>query len=144
MRTILEEKKSKAGGAGRGQGRKKGSKAPKTFEKEKMLERIRQRVYAMSDSLVNAQSVVALGYYNLVEPYIGEDGLPHTRIIRDPMRTEELLNYGVQGKDYILVVGSEPDSKAVSELLNRAYGKPTESVEHSGRDGKPLIIRLDQ
>ena len=135
--------KKKNGGAGRGQGRKKGSKAPKTFEKEKMLEGIRQTIFGMSHKLVMAQSVPALGTYKMLRPFIGEDGLPHTETVRNMDDMQDLIDKGVHGKDYLIVVGDKPDHKAVSALLDRAFGKPVESVEHSGRDGKPLIIKLD-
>jgi len=38
----------------------------------------------------------------------------------------------------------QPELKAGEFLLNQNIGKAVETVEHSGRDGKPLIIRLDR
>ncbi len=125
-------------------GRPKGAKSPKTLDKEASLERIRQRVFAMSDKLINAQAVVAMGTYKMVRPYIGTDGLPKTETIRDMDDMEKLIQEGTLGKDYLIVEASAPDHKAADALLNRAYGKPTESIEHSGKDGAPLLIKLDK
>lgn len=125
-------------------GRPKGKKAAKTLDKEASLERIRQRVFAMSDKLINAQAVVAMGTHKMVRPYTGTDGLPKTETVRDMDEMEKLIQNGVLGKDYLIVEGSAPDHKAADALLNRAYGKPVESIEHSGRDGAPLIIKLDK
>ena len=36
------------------------------------------------------------------------------------------------------------DTTSRRDLLDRAYGRPRETMEISGRDGKPLIIRLDE
>ena len=138
----LKDKRIRAGKLG-GKN-KKGKKSAKTIDKEASLERIRQRVYEMSDKLINAQAIVALGTWKMVRPYIGEDGMPHTETIRNMDDMQKLIDTGVHGKDYLIVVGAEPDHKAAANLLDRSYGKPVESIEHSGRDGKPLIIRLDE
>ena len=131
-----------SGGAGRGQGRKKGSKLPKTLEKLKQLEALKQRVFAMTNKLVNAQAMIALGTHKMICVHKTAEGMK-AETVRDEDRMQSFLDTGVYGKDYLIVVGKEPDFRAGDALLNRAYGKPTESVEHSGRDGKPLIIKLD-
>jgi hypothetical protein len=141
MPKTLTEKRREAGR--KGGLNKRGKKTVKTIQKEIALERIKQTIFGMADKLVMAQTVPALGTYKMIRPFIGEDGLPHTETIRDMDRMQELIDTGVHGKDYLIVAGDKPDHKAVSALLDRAFGKPVESVEHSGRDGKPLIIKLD-
>ena len=138
----MENKKNKGrGGAGRGQGRKKGVA---TLAKEVAFKRMQEKIYAMTDKLVNAQAVVALGTYKIVRPYTGTDGLPKTETVRDMDEMEKLIQNGTLGKDYLIVEASAPDHKAAANLLDRGFGKPTESIEHSGRDGAPLIIKLDK
>jgi hypothetical protein len=137
-----------AGDASRKNGKKggkpKGAKSKKTLDKEIVLERFRQRTYQVVDKLFNAQFALSSGMYKMLRPYMGSDGLPHTEVIRDEKAMEELVLNGVHGKDYLLVEGSAPDNKAISNMLDRAFGKPTESIEHSGKDGAPLLIKLDK
>lgn len=140
MKTLSEKRRE----AGRKGGKnKKGHKLPKTLEKEHMMERIRQRVFKMTDKLIDAQAIVAVGTHKMIHMYKDADGI-HTETIRDMDRMQDLLDNGKYGIDYVIVAGSEPDHKAASALMDRAYGKPTESIEHSGKDGQPLIIRLDE
>jgi hypothetical protein len=130
--------KARKGGLAR-----RGKKNKKTLDKEISLERIRQRVFAMSDKLVDAQAVIALGTWKMLRPFIGEDGLPHTETIRDMDAMQDLIDNGIHGKDYLIVAGTEPDHKAADALLNRAYGKPTETLDLGNKDDEPFIIELD-
>ena len=44
-----------------------------------------------------------------------------------------------------VATSSESDSARVSAataLLDRAYGKPVQAVEHSGEDGGPLVVEV--
>lgn len=38
----------------------------------------------------------------------------------------------------------QPELRTGEYLINQSAGRPVERLEHSGRDGKPLIIRVDE
>lgn len=112
-------------------GRKKGKLLPKTIEKQKTLEAFNKRVFEMADKLLNAQAAVALGSYKMITITI-IDGIKTVETIRDDKRMQKLLDTGVLGEDYFIVVGKLPDFKAANALLDRAYGKAKETIDLSG------------
>lgn len=140
--TTLREKRIEAGRKGGLAKKDKGTK--KTLLKEEVFEVAKQRVFAMTQKLVNAQSIVAVGTHKMVRTYKDASGMPHTEVIRDTDRMQELIDTGEYGKDYMILIGAEPDHKAASALLDRFYGKPTESIEIGNKDNEPFIIILDE
>jgi hypothetical protein len=56
---------------------------------------------------------------------------------------QRLIDTGVLGKDYLIVIGSEPDHKAAANLLDRGFGRPTETIDLGNKDDQPFIIELD-
>jgi len=131
-------------------GRPKGSKAAKTLEKEKTLEAFKQRVFRASSRLFTSQFQSAIGvtFVYRIDRLGKNKEIEKHILVEDPKEIETALNQieaGENGGDngYYYISVKEPDVRASSVLLDRAYGKPTESIEHSGRDGRPMIIKLD-
>jgi hypothetical protein len=40
---------------------------------------------------------------------------------------------------YYFLTTKEPNNMAIDSMFNRAFGKPTESHELTGKDGQPLM-----
>lgn len=55
--------------------------------------------------------------------------MKHVETIRDEKRIENLLDTAELGVDYFIVVGALPDNKAADSILNRAWGKPAETLD---------------
>lgn len=85
--------------------------------------------------IVDAQTVSAIGTYHLLE-LIRDPKNPQIiwerRIVRDIKRQEKFLDEATYGEDFIIVEGTPPDWRAGDALLNRAYGKPKETLEIEG------------
>lgn len=113
-------------------GRPAGAVSAQTKRKQLGAKRIIDRVYKMTDKLIDAQAIVALGSHKMLRTFVGEDGMPHVETIRDEERMQKLIDEGVYGKDYVIVVGAMPDHRAVTALLDRVYGKPKETIELQG------------
>ncbi len=120
--TILEKREV---------GRPKGSITQTTKRKIFAHKRLVERVFKMTDKLLNAQAVVALGSHKMLRPFI-KDGVPSVETIRDEKEMQRLIDTGVYGKDYLIVVGAMPDWRAIESLYNRAFGKAKETLELEG------------
>ena len=133
---TLKEKRSRAGKLGGA--KSKGTQNKKTIEKKIELERVKQRIFKMTDKIVNSQMHQATGTHTML---VKENG--KMRKVTTAKEMDALVETGELDTDYFIVQGKEADWRAGESLLNRALGKPTESIEHSGKDGEPLIIKLD-
>lgn len=129
MEKSLAEIRAENGKLG---GRPKGSKSKLTILKEKKRAKFEEHIAKMANKLTNAQAIVALGTHKMVRMYIGSDQKMHTETIRDEVRMQNLLDNGTYGVDYVIVVGNDPDWKAANALLDRTFGKATETVKHEG------------
>lgn len=89
-------------------------KAQHTIEAEAARKRVVETVIKRMDELLDAQFALALGHY---EDKIFADG--RRRVYKAP-----------------------PDEKAIEYLMNRTFGKPTESVEMGGIGGKPIALQV--
>lgn len=135
---------AKFGGKQKGAGRPKGSITAQTKQKIDALKMYRERVSVIAGKLLEAQTVEALGFHKMVRIELKKNK-KHKELytVKDPEEFDSLLSDGVCGVDYLLVAAAAPNYKASESILNRAFGRPTETVEVSGRDGQPMIIRLD-
>lgn len=83
-----------------------------------------------AQKILNAQTVTALGTYHLIELFRDKNNVVVERhIVRDLKRQEVLLNDFEHGVDYQILEGTPPDWRAGDAILNRAWGKPKESIE---------------
>jgi len=123
-------------------GRKKGSVNKDTKIVQAMQKTFREKVSKMATKLMKAQAVQALGYHKMLAVTRDADGKMSVETVRDKKRFDDFLENGVLGKDYMLVVAKEPDYKASDALMNRAWGRPKETVEVQGEEGGPLLINF--
>lgn len=129
-------------------GRPKGTKLPKTLEKEAVIAAFRQRVFKIANSLVTAQTSLAKGQQMIFrmdpqyETKFSKDGverkvktgLKKSKLVTDP---DEIANYldeleGAPGEiddSYYFITTKEPNNQALDSLLDRALGRPKESLE---------------
>ena len=122
------------GGARPGGGRPRGKKMLKTLQAEQAREHVRQRVIARLDPMLDAQFDNAEGLKHLMmrDPKTGK----FERITGDAKQIDKAL----KTKNAVWIYTKDPNITAFSDLLNRAFGKPTEQIQLSGADG-PLVIR---
>jgi len=144
MATLDKNKivRGKNGGKRPNAGVYKGFKYPKTIEKEKIKSEIDKVIMLRASKIVDAQYIMSQGYHVMIEFIKVPGGIPEQKQVSDPKRIQELLDLGEYGKDYVIVLGARPDPKAGDMLLNRTFGKPTESLEVGNKDGRPLSISL--
>lgn len=131
-------------GGYRNGGRPPGSKNKSTLEKQKVQEAIQQQIMKIAKRLISSQQIAAQGTHKMIALTKDSSGKLVTETIRDMKRMEELLETGEYGKDYLIVAGADPDWKAADALLNRALGKPVESLELGGKNGEPIKVSIDQ
>ncbi len=128
----------------RGRGRPFGAKAKATLEREKVAEEVNQRIFNIANGLVNAQASLAKGVQILYRvdkrtTATGKVIEEKPVIVTDP---EEIKAYidgelgsgeGVNDEStYYYITTKEPQSQAVDSLMNRALGKPKETMEIQG------------
>lgn len=138
---------AKKGGKQPGAGRPKGAVSRVTLEKQKVEAAFNQRVMAKADALFNAQLVLALGsqkVFRIDETGEGKNKKREHVLVTDPHEIKALLDEhdglnGVVDGVYYYFSEVTPDNRAIDSMLNRAIGKPKESVEHSNPDGSPLL-----
>lgn len=135
--------KKKLGGARKGAGRPKGALSVQAITKELALKDFNDRVAKSTGALFNAAKTVALGctyIYRLdEEEKTGNNGKKYTIktpvLVTDPDEIAEAIDKmecGGDSDEYYYATTKEPDVKAIDSLMNRAYGRPKETVEHSG------------
>lgn len=131
----------KKGGVQPGSGRPKGSLNKSTLEQRKVLEAFNQRVMAKADALFNAQLVLAIGSMKVyrIDEVEGEGGKKRREHVHvtDANEIKALLDEhdgmnGVVDGVYYYFTDVPPDNKAIEAMLNRALGKPKETLEHGG------------
>lgn len=135
------------GGKRVGAGRRLGSKDKATLEQQKILEAFNQRVMAKADALFNAQLTLAVGSMKVFRIDETRDGNKVKREhvhVTDADEIKALLDEhdgapGVVDGVYYYFTDVSPDNRAIDSMLNRALGKPKETVEHQNPDGSPLL-----
>lgn len=137
-------------------GRPKGTKNPETLMREAVLAEFRQRVMRSADILFNSQLHLAKGQTYLFkiekELQIGPKGGKKYVASRPKLVTSEteiqdyLMNAIVEGdvddeKDpnatYYFITAEKGDNKAIDSMLDRAFGKSTQNIDHT-TDGKAI------
>lgn len=139
------------GGKRPGAGRRVGSKNKATLEKAAIQEAFNQRVMVQADSLFNAQLSLAVGSVKVFEVVETKDGNRTKRehfLVTNTERIKEVLDgfdgvgSGVIDDTYYLVSNVLPDNRAIDSMLNRALGKPKDTMEYSGIDGSPIENKI--
>lgn len=125
-------------------GTKKGTKMPKTIAKEAIQKEINQHISARALDIVRATLIPTLGmnFVYRIDEEKNKKGVVTSRkhvLVEDPEEIALALDQmdvgGVHPKEkYYYVTAKAPEYKAGESLLNRAFGKPKESmsvdVEH--------------
>ena len=126
----------KNGGARPNSGPKKGAVYAKTLEKRAAIEEFRKRVRKNLDKIYNSQLNLALGrtyVYEIVETGSGKDKKREHVLVTDPDEIREVLDNGSGTLDdsYYYITTKDPDNKAIDSLLDRAFGKAQQSLDHT-------------
>jgi len=141
-------------------GRPKGSKMPKTLERDKVFAEWRQKAMRAADVLLQSQLALARGSQYLFridkDPVYGKNGKITGYKNRKPVRVvnptemeEYLAGMIEQGDDsddkdpgaaYYFLTAKDPENQAIADIMNRAYGKPKEFIELSGDKNNPVVI----
>jgi len=117
-------------------GRPDGSLAVSTIERNAKLDRLRQHVYNHTDKLIATQMSIAHGTNYVVKSYIS-GGKLQVDTVTDPKELAEalkcILDPKLEGKakdkTYYQIRTDKPDARAIENLLDRAYGKPNQTIE---------------
>jgi hypothetical protein len=104
-----------------GGGMPKGHKTRKTLEKEAAREALSQRVFEDLEELVEAQIASALGLKVLA---VRDKGTGRVRRVAAPNANVELG----RDEEAIEVWTKDPSTRAFSDLMDRALGKPVAAV----------------
>ena len=148
------------GGKRPGAGRKKGSKLPKTLEKERVHREVKQRILRVAQILLDSQVSIARGQQFLYkiekEKIVGPKGGVTYKSKKPELVTNEeeirayldgLVEEGDMederdpGATYYFITTKEPNNMAIDSMMNRAFGTPVKSMEITGKDGEALEIR---
>lgn len=129
-------------------GRPKGAASQRTLERMAMKRRLVERVVAHTDQIFNSQLDKAVGEKFLIVK-ITERGArgaikrEYHEIVTNPETIVEYLDSELQGNsigdaDHFYYISTKPaDNMAAMNLLDRAYGKPTEKVQlEPGENGE--------
>lgn len=137
-------------------GRPKGQLLQKTIDKNRMLAEFRNKASKMANTFLMAQAQEALGTYQIVkknEIYNKKGKMVSVKweVVSSKSEIDKVMNEfkeidgqgEIDGK-YYMITRDKPSYKASDAILNRAFGKPIETINHSDKDGQPLIIILDK
>jgi len=147
------------GGKRPNSGRPRGKKEPQTLEKERIQEVLRQRIMQSAGSLFNAAKSTAIGNQFLYrietitdskgkktrsKPILVESEFEIMEYIDrlDKENRGESIDEDENNDVYYFISTKEPSIQAIKELWDRAFGKPTETLEMTGKEGKPLEIGI--
>lgn len=140
--------KSNHGGARKGAGGTKGRKTQKVLDRMKAKQRIMERITKNADKLYEAQFRLATGVQMLFVIKTDHKGnrLPAEQIT-DPETITAYLDGEFEGLDdeYYFIATQKPDNKAIKDMLDRAFGKPTEKIDLTSggrRIEQPKIISV--
>ena len=128
-------------------GHPKGQKNRRTLEREAVRRDLDLRILCAADRLFHAQLAHAEGCsYLFFRPSKGGRSV----LIRDPETIRRYFDGELPRADekgeagHYFVATERPSAEAADRLLNRALGKPVESLkhEHTGADGRPIEVRI--
>lgn len=123
---VMVKKKSKLGGKRPGAGRPKGELS----ERSRTLLEVKDRIAKNVDSLINAQLSEAKGTHliyrlnPIAKQYVLVTDKDEIKTVLDTYK-----GAGEEDDGLYIITTKKPDVKAGQYLLDRAYGKPPQSVE---------------
>ena len=147
---------------GRKGGRPRGKKSKTTLEREAVLRAFRERAMRSADLLFDAQLTLAKGQTFLYkiekELQIGPKGGKRyvnskPKLVTNQSEIESYLEGLANEGDledendpnatYYYLTTKEPSNYAADSLLDRTFGKSTQRLEHTGKDGEPIKIEAN-
>lgn len=143
------EKKSNWGGARPNSGRPLGSMNKATREQKEAEEYFRQRVLNSIEEIVNSQMNLAKGTQMLFRIDEIDDGKgkkikQKPELVTNQEEIERYLAGDLEDKDsYYFITTERPDNKAIDSLIDRVFGKASQKLEVSGKDGQPIVVLCD-
>ena len=132
---MIKQRGSNHGGRGGrrlGAGRKRGYKAPSTLKREDARRLLAERVLAEIDELASAQISLAKGLQVMFGRLKGE----WVRVT-DP---DLMLKCLRSGEPFYRITSNEPDGRALKDIFDREFGRPTETTRHEGVSGGAIKI----
>ena len=131
-------------------GRPIGSKSEKTLEKDRVLAKVKDKILQRAERIIDAQSSLALGqqylYVIKTETINGKRVKSKPELVTDPETISQFLDgeYGDgdslnDEEEYYFISTKEPSNQAIDSMMNRAFGRPTESLDVTSA-GLPLIL----
>lgn len=143
---ILHEKAVARGKLG---GRPRGKLSLVRELEKKNKQALEKIIYRKTKLLTFAGMSLALGQLFCYQISLGEDGKKKHTLIDDPKQIEIALDSiardGIsEDGNFYYVTTKEPDVRAIEMLLNRAYGKPKESIKVEGEVKFSLKALADQ
>lgn len=139
------------GGKRENAGRKRGSKNKATLEKAAVQEAFNQRVLNAADLLFNAQFKLAVGSQKVfrVDETEVEGKIKRVHVlVTDAEEIKGLLDEhdGADGDfegNYYYFQSVMPDNRAIDSMLNRALGKPKETLDLGNKDGEAFKMSIE-
>lgn len=122
------------GGKRPGAGRPKGSKEQHTLDREEARRYLSERVRKEIDPLATAQIESAKGLFVM---FAKTEAGPVR--VTDPDLMQRCIESG-EGTYYI--AAKDPDQKALKDIFDREFGRPTEHVALIGADGGPVRVQF--
>lgn len=136
-------------------GRPRGSKTKATLEKEKVMAAIRQRTLRNADLIYDSQLSIARGvqflykiekewipkgksgWWKPKKPILVEDEAEIRMYIEGLIENGDTKDVSTSGSTYYYITTKEPNNSAIDSMFDRAFGKPTQSIDHTS-NGKEL------
>lgn len=131
------------GGARPGAGRPKGKLSEEARERQRVELHLQRRRFRAADKVFNAQLSIALGstyVYEIVETGEGKNKKREHVLVTDPERIRQFLDNPESDDGYMYITTDKPDGKAISDIFDRAFGRPLQGVEMTGKDGGPIEV----
>lgn len=150
--------KKKKGGPQPGSGRPKGRLNNSTLDAMQVKKAYQERIRRNADKLFNAQFSLAQGVQMLFvihtdskgvrrKPEMVTDANIITRFLDEHEGGDGVMKLGTNAEnskveDYFFLTTKVPDSRTISDMLDRAMGKPDQSLDLTSSDGSmtPTVI----
>jgi hypothetical protein len=135
--------KSSWGGRRPNSGNKKGKKMPRTIEKIATLKEYQARILKNADKLFNSQFANAVGNVLIYRIDEKEDKKGKIKRIHTLVTNQEEIknilddtngNGGEVNDNFYIITTQKPDNIAISDMLDRAFGKPTQTNINENND----------
>lgn len=130
---------AKRGGARPGGGRPKGSVLPKTLEIQEARKQMQAYILKRLEPLLQAQASLARGVQYVYEIVTLKDDKGKTIRrehvqLKDPDKIKHALDVlegfsDAEDSEYYYLTSEKPDVRAIDSMLDRTFGKATQSLE---------------